>query len=138
MDISPEYLTVINCTSKLELALKDKRNIVHFLECKNFISREVHDDVLNPKSTLTLVEKVGRLVEKIKDKVQLDSKNYYVFVNELRSNIRTYGEIIEVLDSEFNKRSVQTFGDEGKLLDIFLDINLIFFVRALYEICNEF
>ena len=113
MALSSEYLTLINCTRVLELALKDKRDIVHFLECKNFISREIHDDVLNPRSTLTSVEKVGRLVEKIKDKVQLDSKNYYVFMNELRSNIRIYGEIIEIMDSEFNKHSTQTSGEEG-------------------------
>ena len=96
-----EYLTLLHCTSKLEIALKDKRDIVHFLECQNFILRELHDEVLDPKSTLSKTEKVGQLVEKIKDKILLDSNNYHLFVRELKINLRSFGEIVKIMDSEF-------------------------------------
>ena len=101
---SLEYITLVRCTKQLEIALKDKRDIVHFLECNKFISREVHEETLDPKSSLNKVDKSGRLVEKIKDKVQLNPKTYYLFLNELKSYPRTYGDIIEILDSEFQRQ----------------------------------
>ena len=97
---SSEYLTLLNCTKKLEIALKGNRDIVHFLERENFISREIHDDILNPKSLLTQTEKSGILVEKIRDKVDLNPENYYSFLNELKSRQGIYKDIIEILDLE--------------------------------------
>ena len=85
MEESSESLTLRNCTKKLEIALKGDRDIAHFLECKDFISREIHSDIVNPKNPLTQTEKSGILVEKIRDKVDLNPENYYVFLNGLKS-----------------------------------------------------
>ena len=113
---SLEYVTLVRCTKQLEIALKDKRDIVHFLECNKFISRDVHEETLDPKSSLNIVDKSGRLVERIKDKIQLNPQNYYLFLNELKSNSHTYGDIIEILDSEFQKQQLKKPLQDGNTI----------------------
>lgn len=54
MDKSLEYSTVEKCIKPLELALPPSG--------EGFITQEVHDDVLNPRSMLTDRQKAGELV----------------------------------------------------------------------------
>ncbi len=103
---SPEYTVVSNCTSKLEKALKDNRDIVHFLECNNFISKDIHDTVLSATCPLTTLEKSGKLVEKIRDKVELNSKNFYVLMKEFNSHKEIYQDIIDILELEMKRQGI--------------------------------
>ncbi len=103
---SPEYTVVSNCTSKLEKALRDNRDIVHFLECNNFISKDIHDTVLSATCPLTTLEKSGKLVEKIRDKVELNSKNLYVLMKEFNSHKEMYQDIIDILELEMKRQGI--------------------------------
>ncbi len=94
---SPEYTVIINCMDKLEIALKDNRDIVHFLERNYIINKDIHDYVLSATCPLTPLEKSGKLVEKIRDKVELNAQNFYVILTEFQSHRETYKDIIQIL-----------------------------------------
>ena len=96
-----EYITLVNCTVKLVIALRSDDSILHYLNKEGFIKPNIYEDVRNPKSMLSASEKAGLLVTGIKDKVELNRKNYHKFVNHLRQNIRLYGDIVEILDNEY-------------------------------------
>lgn len=100
---SEEYRTVVACAKQLEIALKSDRGIVYFLHQEGFITQEVHDDVLNPSSVLTDPQKAGKLVTAIRDKVNLYTQNYQIFMNHLRKSKR-YGNIVKILDMEYSKQ----------------------------------
>ena len=62
-----EFLTVVHCSCSLETALKDDRDIVYYLQREGFITADMCDQVLNPRSLLIAAEKAGQLVAKIRD-----------------------------------------------------------------------
>ncbi len=97
---SKEYITLVNCTAKLVIALRSDTAILHFLD-KGFIKPNIYEDVSNPKSMLSASEKAGLLVSGIKDKVELNPKNYHKFVDHLRRDRRMYRDIVEILDDEY-------------------------------------
>ncbi len=66
---SKEYITLVNCTAKLVIALRSDTAILHFLDKEGFIKPNIYEDVSNPKSMLSASEKAGLLVTGIKDKV---------------------------------------------------------------------
>ncbi len=103
---SPEYTIISNCTSKLEKALKDNRDIVHFLERNYFISKDIHDNVLSITCPQTPLEKSGRLVEKIRDKVELNSQNFYVLMKEFKSHKEIHQDIIDILELEMKRQGI--------------------------------
>ena len=90
---SKEYTTIIKCERKLEFALKADRDIAHFLHVNAFITKEIYDDSNGPTSVL---------VAAIRDRVQLNPENYHKFVGYLHKNKRQYGDIIDILDKEYN------------------------------------
>ena len=103
MEESKEYCTIIKCTRKLEIALKSDRNIAQFLLQQGFITQERYNEVINPKSNLTDADKASMLVTAIRDRVELNTRNYRKLVDHLRQNIIRYGDIIEILDQEFHQ-----------------------------------
>ncbi len=103
---SPEYTVISNCTSKLEKALKDNRDIVHFLERNYFIPKDIHDTVLSATCPLTPLEKSGMLVVKIRDKVELNSQNFYVLMKEFKSHKEIYQDIIDILELEMKRQAI--------------------------------
>ncbi len=50
---------------------------------------------------LSASEKAGLLVTGIKDKVELNPKNYHKFVDHLRRYRRMYRDIVEIFDDEY-------------------------------------
>ncbi len=103
---TPEYTVISNCTMKLEKALKDNRDIVHFLERTYFITKDIHDTVLSATCPLTPLEKSGRLVEKIRDKIELNSQNFYVLMKEFKSHKEIYQDIIDILELEMKRQGI--------------------------------
>ena len=87
MEESKEYSTIVKCSRKLEIALKYDRNIAQFLLQQGFIIQERYDEVINPKSNLTDADKASMLVTAIRDRVELNPRNYHKVVNHLRQNI---------------------------------------------------
>ena len=90
-----------NCRDQLECALKPvERKAVNFLSGKGFITDEVRDDVLNPRSMLTEHQKAGQLVDGIVRKVNLDPQSYQSFLDFLRESGKYHEGIVRILDSE--------------------------------------
>ncbi len=99
-----EYKTLLQCTKKLEIALKSDRNILNFLNLEGFIKPSIYEDVNNPKSLLSASEKAGLLVTGIKDKVELNPKNYHKLMRHFHQDRRMYGDIADILDEEYCKQ----------------------------------
>ncbi len=100
-----EYRTIVNCTKPLEAVLRSiDRDMVHLLNQEDFITQEVHDDVLNPRCILNNHQKAGELVTEIRNKVEESAKNYHVLVSHLRQSGRKYEAIVGILDREYNRQ----------------------------------
>ncbi len=98
----------MSCTKPLETALRAlDGDIVHFLYQKGFITQEVHDDVLNPRSMLNAHQKAGELVTGIRNKVELSAQNFHTLVDYLRQRGKQYESLVDTLDREYN-RQLQT------------------------------
>ncbi len=73
---SLEHSTILNCASKLAIALRSDNDIAHYLVREWFISEEVYDEVIAPKSMLSAADKAGMLVTGIRNKVRTNSQYY--------------------------------------------------------------
>ena len=102
---SPEYNTLLQCADKLELALYSDRGAAYHFNKKGYISDEVCDNVLDPKSTLSKIEKAGELVSGIKRKTKLDPKYYHELMKYFRDDKEKYADIIKILDESYQELS---------------------------------
>ena len=98
-----EYITLVNCTAKLNITLRSDDTILHFLDREGFIKPNIYEDINYPKSLLSAREKAGLLVTGIKDKVELNPKNYHTLMRYFREDRRMYGDIADILDEEYLK-----------------------------------
>ena len=98
---SKEYSTIVKFSRKLEIALKSNRDIAQFLHEQGLLTTDDYDVVSSPTSRLSPAEKSSILVTAIRDRVELNLRNYHKLVNHLRQNIKRYGDIIEILDKEY-------------------------------------
>ena len=103
MEESKEYSTIVKCRRKLEIALESDRDIAQFLLQQGFITQERYDEVINPKSNLTDADKASMLVTAIRNRVELNPRNYHKVVNHLRQNTIRYGDIVEILDQQYHQ-----------------------------------
>lgn len=100
---SIELRTLERCTPLLEKSLKIlDRKLVHFLKEEYFIPDHVRDEVLETFSVLNETGKAGKLVTCIKNRVDLDPRNYYVLVDRLKKEYKLYEPILKALDKEHN------------------------------------
>ena len=103
--VTPEAQTIENCTPQLEIAFKEDRDLVHYLKKEGFIKKSLSEDVLDPKSSLTEVEKAGKLVQAVKDAVSLDHEMFHALVDQLKISGRFYKSIVKKLTEEFKSLS---------------------------------
>ena len=103
MTDSKEYSTVVNCKRKLEIALESDRDIAQFLFQQRVITQEHYDEVTNPKSNLTDTDKASMLVTAIRNRVELNPRNYHKVVDHLRQNIIKYEDIVVILDQDYHQ-----------------------------------
>ncbi len=96
-----EYITIVKCTDKLENALQYDRDIAHFLFENGFICKDVYEDVLNPKSMLSVGDKAGLLVSGIRKKVELNPQNYMKLIKHLRRDEK-YSDILFIMESVYS------------------------------------
>ena len=102
---SREYRTVVNCAKPLGIALRSlDQDIVHFLQQEGFITEEVHDEVLKPRSVWTDHQKAGELVTGIRNRVELSAQNYHTLLNHLRQSGKHYRSIVKILDKEYSRQ----------------------------------
>jgi hypothetical protein len=101
-----ELKTLEKCTPQLETAFKEvERDLVHFLLDECFISSDVHDEVLEPRTLLNKSEKAGKLVKSIKNRVKQDPSSYHTLIDELKRRGRRCDPIVKILEEEYNKQS---------------------------------
>ena len=101
MEESREYNTLVKCTRQLETALRGDRDIAHYLYEESFLKKDDYDDVIDPNSRLSRVDKAGVLVTAIKEKVELNHDNYHKLVKYFHSNRKKYEDIVKILDKEY-------------------------------------
>ncbi len=102
--VMSEFITLVNCTDKLIIALCSDDSILHYLDREGFIKPNIYKDVSNQKSLLSADEKAGLLVAGIKDKVKLNPKNYHKLMRHFRQDRRMYGDIADILDKEYHQQ----------------------------------
>ena len=94
---SLEFRTILNCSTSLEYALKEDRDVVYFLLKEGFITEELSDEILKPTSMLSAAEKAGKLVTRIRDRVKLSVQEYHNLIDYFSDNKRKYGPIVDKL-----------------------------------------
>ena len=107
-----EYLTLLNCTGKLEIALQSDRELAQFLNKEGFITDEVYAGVSSTTSVQTAVQKAGTLVSCIKNKVKLNPKRYHKLVRHFHQNKRKYEDIMSILDEEYGRLMCDSSQDD--------------------------
>ncbi len=98
-----EYNTLVNCTTKLVIALHSDNLILNYLNREGFVKPNNYEEVNNPRSMLSPSEKAGLLVTGIKDKVELNPQNYHKLMRHFRVDRRMYGDIADILDKEYHR-----------------------------------
>ena len=95
----------MSCITSMETALRQEdSDIVHFLYQEGFVTQQVHDEVLDPKSMLNRHQKAGILVTAIKNHVELDAEKYHILVNHLRQSGKRHESIVKILDEEYSRQ----------------------------------
>ena len=103
MTSSTEYLTIVTCASQLATALHSDRDIPHHLHAKGFITKDIYDDVINPRCMLSASDKACELVSGIRRAVERSPTNYNKLVSFLRENGDRYNDIVKILEEEYLK-----------------------------------
>ena len=70
---------------------------MHFLRDEGFVTDNVHDDILTPRSTLTEAERAGELVKWIKNRVKQDPRSFHLLLNYFRQRGALYKPIVSEL-----------------------------------------
>ncbi len=91
------------------------RDIVHFLHREGFITQELHDEILNPRSMWTDHQKVGELVTGVRNKVKLSAQDYHTLLDHLRPSGKHYRGIVDILDAEYSRQEQTGKYNCGKL-----------------------
>ena len=104
MSDSPEQNTLRKCIPELETALKGcRRELVHFLENADFISTSEHDEILNPRTTLTEAERAGELVKWIRNRVKQDRTSFQTLLEYFKQGGKLYQSILVILETEYHR-----------------------------------
>lgn len=104
MSESRECRAIKKCASDLEKVLEFRdRSFVYLLHNKGFITQQVCDEVLNPKSQLRSEEKAGELVKGIRNAVSTNPGHYYqIFVGCLKDQKdEKYDTLLSKLNREY-------------------------------------
>ncbi len=74
---SEEYLTLVKCASQFSTALHSDRDIPHYLHANKFLTKDMYDDVMDPKSRLSASEKACELVNGIRRRVDHSPTDFH-------------------------------------------------------------
>ncbi len=86
----------------LEIAVREDRDMLHFLHVNGLITQGTYDSVSDPRSTtLNPMEKASLLVRDIKLKVRLNPENYHVLIRYFSENELQYKDIVNILNKKY-------------------------------------
>ena len=95
-----EYRTIVQCTTELVTALKNDLNPLSCeLSAASLITGENATALTNQATDVTY--RAGQLVGWIRDKVSLDTENYYSFVQVLKRRENDHKDILKILDGKY-------------------------------------
>ncbi len=99
-----EAKAIENLRDDLELLLKDpERSLVHYLAREGFIKETLRGEVLNARSSLTPVEKGGKLVDAIIEAVSRQQSLFKKLVDWFKHGGPYYQPMSEKLMREFSR-----------------------------------
>ena len=101
MSSTKEYLTIVACATKLATALHSDKDIPHHLHAKGFITKDIYDDVINPRCMLSASDRACELVSGIRRTVERSPTQYHKLVTYLRENGDRYNDIVKMLEEEY-------------------------------------
>lgn len=83
IDTRPEYHTIIRCTPLLEDAIRnDLTKLCGEISAVGLISPDNASELRDPRSG-TVTERAAKLVERIANRVKVNSKDYVLFIQAL-------------------------------------------------------
>lgn len=102
---TPEYLAIIQATSKLISALKnDLVWLTAELVSKQLITADQGEELRNSRNNA--LERAANLVKLITDKVEQDRGNYDTFIGILMGNLSVYGDVVKYLKSTYSHAGI--------------------------------
>ena len=100
---SPEYRTIVQCTPALELALENELDTLSGeLLAANLITSDQATDITDPRLS-SMEHRAGEMVALIMDKVALDTKNYWSFIDVLKKSKVHHKNILDILDKKYKE-----------------------------------
>ena len=78
------------------------KDIPHHLHAKGFITKDIYDDVINPRCMLSASDRACELVSGIRRTVERSPTQYNKLVSFLREKGDRYNDIVKILDEEYS------------------------------------
>ena len=97
---TPEYYTLIGCTSELTNAVKPHlESLSDELLANGFISSDNQENLCN--HFIDKTTRASQLISVVRTRVQLNERNFYRFIGILLKTARHYRDILEILDRKY-------------------------------------
>ena len=99
---SPEYRTIIQCTSDLLTAIKPNIDALSadLLEAE-LITQDNYESVTN--MALDATNRATKLLSFLRNRVCLDTRNFHKFRHVLSKRLSDYREILSILQEKYRK-----------------------------------
>ncbi len=100
---SREYKTIVRCSSQFATALHSDRNIPHHLHAEGFLTKEIYDDIINPRCILSESDKACELVSGIRRRMEQSPTDFHKLMDYLKSQEEgKYREIVRLLEETYS------------------------------------
>ncbi len=99
---SREYKTIVRCASQFATALHSNGDIPHHLHVDGFLTKEIYDNVIDPKSRLSASEKACEVVSGIRRRVDQSPTDFHKLIGYLRENESRYRDILKLLEETYS------------------------------------
>ena len=97
---TPEYLTLIGCTSELTNAVKPHlESLSDELLANGFISQDNRENLNN--QFIDKTNRASQMMSVVRTRVQLNEKNFLTFICILLKNVIYHRDILEILDRKY-------------------------------------
>lgn len=95
-----EYLTILHCTPLLVTAVKDNIAVLSDKLLAEGLITPVNYGALR-NTVIDETVRASKLVEFVRNKISLNSKNYYSFINTLEKEKANYRDILLILNEKY-------------------------------------
>ncbi len=99
---SREYKTIVRCCIQFATTLHSDRDIPHYLHAEGFLTKDIYDDVINPRCMLSESDKACELVSGIRRRVEQFPTNFHKLLSYLRKQDGKYDDILKLLEETYS------------------------------------